>query len=121
MIFDPGGDCAIDGAGTRLEITVPGTLHDLSVEHGQISAPRVLISVTGDFVAQVTVAAGCSPRGKPTSSVEGRDWVPCPRTVGIRGWGESLQVGVAAVNTSSAPLTAELRGLRISHDAQPAS
>ena len=66
--FDPLGDCAIKGAGASLRIEVPGTLHDLSVEQGKVTAPRVLRAVEGDFVAEVTVAGELQPGGGRTSS-----------------------------------------------------
>jgi len=37
--------------------------------------------------------------------MESQDWVKLPRSVGIRWWGDPLEVGVAAVNTATAPLT----------------
>ncbi len=66
--FDTVGDCAIKGAGAALRIEVPGTLHDLSVEQGKVSAPRVLRAVEGDFVAEVTVAGKLEPGGERTST-----------------------------------------------------
>jgi regulation of enolase protein 1 (concanavalin A-like superfamily) len=187
--FDSVGDCLVKGAGTTLSIEVPGTLHDLSVERAQISAPRVLREIDGDFVAEVTVTGQISPQGNRTSSyalpyhgggllvwldrdnyirleravilrqnnpfhyvnfeqrssadmaasfgqgtgtgsislrferqgsrvtasyrAEGGDWSTFPKSMGVRGWGESLKVGIAAVNTSTAPFTAEFQDFRV--------
>src|SRR5262249_5763871 len=46
--------------------------------------------------------------------VEGQDWVRLSREMHVRGWGPTLMVGVAAVNTSTAPFTAELHDFRVS-------
>jgi hypothetical protein len=188
--FDPAGDCDIQKSGTDLRLAVPGTLHDLSVEHAQLGAPRVLREVTGDFDAEVAVPSGISPGGERTSGYalpyhgaglliwldrdnyirleraailrdgnvypyvnferrtnaihnsskgqwvsdgpimlrlerrgshvsasyreDGEDWVRFPGQLAVRGWGDALRVGVAAVNTSTVPLNAVLRNLRIS-------
>ncbi len=187
--FDSVGDCGIKGAGATLRIDVPGTLHDLSVEQGKVSAPRVLRAVEGDFVAEVSVVGKLEPGGDRTSSyalpyhgagllvwldrdnfirferaailrgkgffqyvnfeqrssasmtsstgaavlegpirlrlerqgstvtasyrVEGHDWVKVRGSVRTRRWGDALQVGVAAVNTSTAPLAAEFKDLSV--------
>ena len=187
--FDPQGDCTIKSAGGSLTILVPGTLHDLSVEQGKVTAPRVLRAVEGDFVAEVTVAGIIRPGGDRTSryalpyhgagllvwldrddfirleraailrgnepfyyvnfeqrtsanmasstgsavpsgplalrlerqgstvsaayKMEGQSWVKIGKPAGIRWWGESLKVGVAAVNTATEPLTAEFKELVI--------
>ncbi len=187
--YDPEGDCKIQGAGGSLRIEVPGTLHDLSVEQGKVSAPRVLRPVDGDFVAEVTVGGKVQPAGQRASSYalpyhgagllvwldrdnyirleraailrgnepfyyvnfeqrtsanmasstgtatlggplslrlerqgstisaaykpEGQDWVKIAKPLGIRGWGNSLKVGVAAVTTATDPLAVEFEDLRI--------
>ncbi len=192
--FDTVGDCAIKGGGAVLRIEVPGTLHDLSVEHGKVSAPRVLRAVEGDFVAEVTVVGKLEPGGDRTSiyalpyhgagllvwldrdnfirleraailrgngffpyvnleqrssasmtsstgaaapegpiwlrlerqgstvmasyRVEGQDWVRIRGSLRTRWWGESLKVGVAAVNTATVPLAAEFKELKIETLAQ---
>ena len=64
--IDPNGDCTIEPDNDTLTITVPGTAHDLGVEHGQMSAPRVLRQVKGDFTAQVLVAGTVRPEGPGT-------------------------------------------------------
>jgi len=45
--------------------------------------------------------------------VEGQDWLKISRSLGIRWWGDRLKVGVAAVNTATAPLVAEFKDLRV--------
>ena len=43
-------------------------MHDLSVEQGKVSAPRVLRTLEGDFVAEVTVTGKVQPAGGRASS-----------------------------------------------------
>ncbi len=45
--------------------------------------------------------------------VDGHEWTTIPGWVGVYSWGPPLQVGVAAINTSTAPLCARLRDLRV--------
>lgn len=67
-VIDPAGDCQITpGKGGTLTIKVPGTLHDLSREFEDMTAPRVLQDVEGDFVAEVKVAGPMGNHGKRTS------------------------------------------------------
>jgi regulation of enolase protein 1 (concanavalin A-like superfamily) len=63
---DPDGDCTFSLEGDRLTIEVPGTLHDLN-PMGKFNAPRVLRSVSGDFVASVKVDGKVQPSGDATS------------------------------------------------------
>jgi regulation of enolase protein 1 (concanavalin A-like superfamily) len=65
--YDPKGDCAVEVQGQRLTVTVPGSLHDLSAEQGEVSAPRVLRATRGDFVATVTVAGAVRSGGGQTA------------------------------------------------------
>ena len=187
--FDLVGDCGFKGAGATLRIEVPGTLHDLSVEQGKVSAPRVLRVVEGDFEAEVNVVGELQPGGERTSTyalpyhgagllvwldrdnfirferaailrgnsffhyvnfeqrsnasmtsstgtaapegpirlrlerqgttvkasyrAEGQEWVRIRGSAATRWWGESLRVGVAAVNTASVPLVAEFKDLHV--------
>jgi regulation of enolase protein 1 (concanavalin A-like superfamily) len=64
---DPDGDCKIRGDGDKLTIEVPATKHDLSVEVGDVSAPRVLREIEGDFIIQVKVTGNVRHAGKRTS------------------------------------------------------
>lgn len=57
-IVDPDGDCRFTVERDRLAIAVPGRVHALSAERGQVNAPRVLREVEGDFVAEVRVSGG---------------------------------------------------------------
>jgi regulation of enolase protein 1 (concanavalin A-like superfamily) len=187
--FDPGGDCSIKEVETTIRLDVPGTLHDLSVEQAQITAPRVLCDIDGDFVADVTVLGDVSPHGNKTSTyalpyhgtglliwldrdnyirleraailrgkdlvhyvnfeqrasanLEGsfstgtpdgsitlrlerrgahvtaayrvgdQDWVKLRKWMGVYSWKKSLKIGVAAINTSTAPFTAVLQDMRV--------
>lgn len=72
QLFDPSEDCSIRSAAKTLDIQVPGALHALNVETAEMTAPRVLRPVEGDFVAEVTVTGEVSPQGDRTSS----HWLP---------------------------------------------
>src|SRR4051812_23154191 len=50
-VIDPEGDCRVGLEKGTLTIAVPATSHDLSVEAGNMKAPRVLRGVDGDFIA----------------------------------------------------------------------
>ena len=52
----PGKDCKFKALENGLTLTLPASVHDLSIEIGRMNAPRVLQSVKGDFVMQVKVA-----------------------------------------------------------------
>jgi len=65
-ITDPDGDSQVALDGRNATITVPGTAHDLSAEIGLVNAPRVLLSVLYDFVAEATVAGVVRAAGDPT-------------------------------------------------------
>lgn len=69
-VMDPDGDSDFSLEGGKLKVSIPGTVHGLAVERGNMSAPRVLQEVNGDFVAQVNVS-GAFPPGT-TSLVSGR-------------------------------------------------
>jgi len=49
--------------------------------------------------------------------IEGQNWIELRQEVSLRGWGDALHVGVAAINTASAPFTAEFADFRV--DKQP--
>lgn len=66
QVYDPDGDCGFAPQEARLNITVPGTAHDLSAEMGQVNAPRVLQEVEGDFTAEVKVCGVIHPNAIPT-------------------------------------------------------
>ncbi len=186
--FDPAGDCVING-GAALRIEVPAIVHDLSVEYGKMSAPRVLQAVEGDFTAEVTVISKLEPGGDRTTNyalpyhgagllvwldrdnfirleraailrgndlvhyvnfeqrasatragssgtavdegtirlrlerqgstvrawfrLNGEDWNSIRGSATVRGWGDALKVGVAAVNTASVSLSAEFKDLKV--------
>ncbi len=61
---DPEGDCSFVVEEGRLRITAPGPVHGLSAELGRMNAPRVLRDVSGDFVAELTVAGEFAPGDK---------------------------------------------------------
>src|SRR4051812_586702 len=60
--IDPDGDCKFSVEKGRVAIAIPGTVHALSAERGQVNAPRVLREVEGDFIAQVKVSGVSPPR-----------------------------------------------------------
>jgi regulation of enolase protein 1 (concanavalin A-like superfamily) len=64
---DPLGDCQIRVEAEKLKIDVPGTKHDLTVETGDMNAPRVLRPIDGDFIAQVLVSGNIRHAGQRTS------------------------------------------------------
>jgi len=84
--YDPKGDCAFEVQGQRLTVRVPGSLHDLSAEAGDVSAPRILRVTRGDFVASVTVAGAVRPGGEQT----GRHAYPY-HGAGLLVWQDSNQ------------------------------
>jgi len=100
---DPKGDCKIALDGEKLTIEVPGSLHDLSVEAGDVNAPRVLRPIEGDFIAQVKVAGAVVHNGNRTSDtylpyhgaglviwVDGQTYLRLERAVTLRGNGEFI-------------------------------
>jgi len=66
---DPTGDCRFEQMDGKLTIRVPGTLHNLVTDSGQLSAPTVLSPVRGEFIAMVQVTGSVHPG--PKSSVPG--------------------------------------------------
>jgi regulation of enolase protein 1 (concanavalin A-like superfamily) len=66
--FDPKGDCQLELSDGQLTIKVPGTPHGLTVQNGDLSSPRILRPVNGDFVATVRVAGTFHPGGKSQSA-----------------------------------------------------
>jgi regulation of enolase protein 1 (concanavalin A-like superfamily) len=60
--INPQGDCKFKESDGKLTITLPNKGYDLAVEHNQMTAPRLLREVEGDFTAQVRVAADFSAR-----------------------------------------------------------
>jgi regulation of enolase protein 1 (concanavalin A-like superfamily) len=70
QIIDPDSDCLFREAKGKLEVTVPGTAHDLNGGFQQYNAPRVLQEVEGDFILQVKVSGDFKPGD--TASAPGR-------------------------------------------------
>ena len=58
---DPDGDCQFDQKDGKLIIKVPGTLHNLVADRGQVNAPRVLSPIKGEFIAMVKSTGGGRP------------------------------------------------------------
>jgi len=58
---DPDGDCRFEQKDGKLTIRVPGTLHNLVADSGQVNAPTVLSPVKGEFIAMVKAAGGVRP------------------------------------------------------------
>lgn len=54
-VTDPAGDSKISGDATGLTIGIPAGDHTLDKERSNMTAPRVLQTVSGDFTAQVTI------------------------------------------------------------------
>lgn len=79
-------------------------------------ASASMASSTGTATPEGPIRLRLERKGSTVSAayrMEGQDWVKIPRSVGIRWWGDLLKVGVAAVNTATAPLTVELMDLRV--------
>lgn len=55
-LVDPLRQCDVREEGDGVEIRVPPGAYDLSIELGQVTAPRLMQPVEGDVVAQVTVS-----------------------------------------------------------------
>src|SRR5262249_54041652 len=78
-VVDPDGDCNVKGEGSKLTITVPGTLHDLFPRQAdpkkRNNAPRVVQEIKGDFMVTVKVSADWKPgdrlRGAITAPYHG--------------------------------------------------
>jgi hypothetical protein len=70
---NPAGDCAVAQEKGRVTITVPGTHHNLNPlpEFNNLSAPRLLQEVEGDFVLQARVLP--FPRPEANTSSNGRN------------------------------------------------
>ncbi len=68
-VVDPDGDCKVLEAKGRVTITIPATNHDLNPtpRFNNLSAPRILQEVDGDFLLQVKVLAFPRPE-KGTST-----------------------------------------------------
>ena len=68
--YDLAGDCTFEAAAGVLTVTVPSSLnsHDLSVELGSSTAPRVLRPVAGDFVMTVKVEGEFVPGADSTQT-----------------------------------------------------
>jgi regulation of enolase protein 1 (concanavalin A-like superfamily) len=67
IAVDPDRDCRIGLEGEKLTITVPPKRHDLSIEVGNVNAPRVLQNIKGDFIAQIKISGKVRHTGNPTS------------------------------------------------------
>jgi regulation of enolase protein 1 (concanavalin A-like superfamily) len=64
---DPDKDCSAKVQDGKLVISVPGKDHDLGVERNQMTAPRVLREVEGDFIIQVRVSGEFRPGDAATT------------------------------------------------------
>jgi hypothetical protein len=68
-VVDPDGDCRVRLENKTLTVAIPAVKHDLSVEVGDINAPRVLSPIEGDFIVRVKVGGNIGHAGKPTSKM----------------------------------------------------
>ena len=66
-IVDPDGDCQFKLEDGKLSIAVPASLHDLSIETGDMNAPRVVQNIKEDFIVDVKVSGNFEHGGKSTS------------------------------------------------------
>jgi regulation of enolase protein 1 (concanavalin A-like superfamily) len=67
QVIDPDKDCKITDQMKNLQLTVPGTRHDLAPDARVMNAPRVMREVDGDFVITVKVVGDFQPGGKSTN------------------------------------------------------
>ena len=67
---DPDGDCRFELMDGKLTIHVPGTLHNLVADSGEVNAPTVLSPVHGDFIAMVKATGDVKP-GPESNVAEG--------------------------------------------------
>ncbi|MBV9123026.1 MAG: DUF1349 domain-containing protein, partial [Planctomycetes bacterium] len=67
LAIDPDKDCEFHPDGKNLMIKVPGTLHDLNPDTGQLKAPRAMQNVEGDFVVTVKIVGDFRPGGTSTN------------------------------------------------------
>lgn len=65
------GDCTVKADGQKLLVRVPGGTHDLNRNVGGLSAPRILQSIEGDFLIEVTVVSDFQP-GHESAAAETR-------------------------------------------------
>jgi regulation of enolase protein 1 (concanavalin A-like superfamily) len=90
---DPQRDCQFADGGGKLTITVPGKGHDLAADRGNMSAPRLLRDIEGDFTAQVRVSGDYAvPDGTPPWRGAGlllfrddKNYVRLERALGVLG------------------------------------
>jgi hypothetical protein len=68
--IDPDGDCAVAQEKDRVTITVPGTHHNLNPlpQFHNLSAPRLLQDIEGDFTLQARVAPFPRPEAHTSSN-----------------------------------------------------
>lgn len=69
-VINPSGDSKITGDASSLTIAIPAGDHTLDRERSNMTAPRVLQEVSGDFTAEVTIS-GDYPQNT-TTEVSGR-------------------------------------------------
>jgi regulation of enolase protein 1 (concanavalin A-like superfamily) len=69
-VTDPDGDCTVQVNDDLLVMQIPGRPHDLSAELGIVNAPRSMLTVNGDFEAEVTVTRTLRPGD--SSTIPGR-------------------------------------------------
>jgi len=82
------------------------------------SSKSILIpeETTHHWPHQGSVALRIERRGSRVSAayrVGDQDWVKLPNWMSVRWWGNSCDVGVAAINTATAPFTAEFRNFQV--------
>jgi regulation of enolase protein 1 (concanavalin A-like superfamily) len=70
-VTDPGGDCTTREEKGRVIISVPGTYHDLNPtpRFNNLTAPRILQDVEGDFLVQVKVRPYARPKANTSTKI----------------------------------------------------
>lgn len=83
IVTDPDGDCSIVAKGGKLTVTVPGTVHDLSIVYAK----------------------------KAAVNPDGVKWIHLAPAIGA--FPDKIQVGVNTINTSKRPFTAVFDKFRV--------
>ena len=60
-VTDPDGDCSVSVKGRKVAVTIPGTVHDISIMYAKKNAPHILRTVSGDFTVETKLSGAFDP------------------------------------------------------------